>query len=63
MMGFFKTINQPPPPEVFNNSEHHGSFKMGDAWIDIAELFFLVFRAGGMIKVRLHLLDWKLMPS
>ncbi|BEI93661.1 uncharacterized protein CcaverHIS019_0601200 [Cutaneotrichosporon cavernicola] len=51
MMGFYKTINQIPPPEVFNNGEKDGAFKLGDGWIDIAELFFIVFRAGGMMKL------------
>lgn len=51
MIAFFKTTNQPLPPEVFNNGEREGAFKLGDGWIELAEMFFAVFRLGGMMKV------------
>lgn len=51
MVAFFKTTNQALPPEVFNNGEREGAFKLGGAWIELAEMFFAVFRLGGMMKV------------
>lgn len=50
MIAFYKQTNQPLPPEVFY-SEREGSFKLGDGWIELTELFFNIFRMGGMLKV------------
>jgi hypothetical protein len=50
LANFYKTTNQSLPAEVFNG-ENDGSFKLGDVWIDVAELFVAVFRLGGLIKV------------
>lgn len=51
VLAFYKSTNQNPPAEVFNNGAVPGTFKVGDSWIDFADLFFAVFRLGGMVKV------------
>lgn len=50
LIAFYKSIRQPMPTEVFNG-ERDGSFKLGDQWIELTDLFFAIFRLGGMIKV------------
>ncbi|EKD02356.1 hypothetical protein A1Q2_03360 [Trichosporon asahii var. asahii CBS 8904] len=49
LIAFYKSIRQPMPTEVFNG-ERDGSFKLGDQWIELTDLFFAIFRLGGMIK-------------
>lgn len=51
LIAFYKSIRQPMPTEVFNG-ERDGSFKLGDQWVELTDLFFAVFRLGGMLKVR-----------
>lgn len=50
LIAFFKSTNQPLPPEVFNG-EHDGAFKLGGVWMELTDLFLAVFRLGGLIKV------------
>lgn len=51
IMAFYKTVNQPLPTEVFNG-ERDGAFKLGGNWIELTDMFIMVFRLGGMMKVR-----------
>lgn len=50
LVQYYKTVNQPMPTELVN-----GSFKLGETWIELTELFFAIFRQGGLMKVGLLL--------
>ncbi|WOO77081.1 uncharacterized protein LOC62_01G000677 [Vanrija pseudolonga] len=46
LVQYYKTVNQPMPTELVN-----GSFKLGETWIELTELFFAIFRQGGLMKI------------
>lgn len=50
IVAFYRQTNQPLPTEVFNG-ERDGAFKLGGNWVELTEMFVMVFRLGGMTKV------------
>lgn len=48
---YYRASGTAPPPEVFNG-ERDGCIKMGNvAWVELADLFMFVMRAGGVSNV------------
>ncbi|WWD17349.1 hypothetical protein CI109_101790 [Kwoniella shandongensis] len=49
LAAFHRQTNQPLPPEIFNG-ERDGSFRVGDAWMDVVDLLMTVVKSGGIMN-------------